>query len=228
MKKLMVIIGVLALATCAFAAKPVIELEEGPTTRISCDLTNIVYDWNFAEGDHGFMPAICEDGATETWAYGADSAYGMVWATGLNGDYPSDAGDALVSPAFMVDASTQFVEVVHFYDIETNFDGCNLQVNGQVVEPLEGYDIPEISTSTTYYAYCVDLLPGYTGHNLTDFITTCFDLNAFMGQEVALEFTFGSDSSVTYPGWYLAQVMVGANVVGIESTSMGSIKALFR
>jgi hypothetical protein len=228
MKKLMVVIGILALATCAFAAKPVIELEGNPTLRIACDLNSVVYDWNFADGDHGFVPAICEDTAVGTWAYGTDATYGMVWGTGLDGDYPSDAGEALVSPTFLVDPSTQFVEIVHFYDIETNFDGCNLEVNGQVVEPLEGYDVPEISTSTSYYAWCVDLEPGYTGHDLTGFITTCFDLNAFMGQDVALEFTFGSDSSVTYPGWYIASVKVGSSVVGVESSTMGNVKALFR
>lgn len=228
MKKLMVVISVLALATCAFAAKPVIELEGGPTMRIACDLNSIMYDWNFADGDHGFVPTICEDTAVATWAYGADATYGTVWGTGLDSDYPNDAGEALVSPTFLVDPSTQFVEVVHFYDIETNFDGCNLSVNGQVVAPIEGYDVEELSTSTSFYAFCVDLEPGNTGHDQTGFITTCFDLNAFTGQDVALEFTFGSDSSVTYPGWYLARVMVGANVVGVETKSLSNVKALFR
>ena len=222
------VIGILSLATCAFAAKPVIELEGGPTLRIACDLNSVAYDWNFADGDHGFVPYICEDGAVAAWAYGVDSEYGTVWGTGLNGPYQNNSGDALVSPTFMVDPSTQFVEVVHFYDIETNFDGCNLEVNGQVVAPLEGYTVEELSTSTSYYAFCVDLEPGFTGHDPTGFMTTCFDLVDFTGQEVALEFTFGSDSSVTYPGWYIARVMVGANVVGVEEQSMGNVKALFR
>jgi len=228
MKKLLVVIGVLALATCAFAAKPVLELEGGPTTRIACDLNSVMYDWNFADGDHGFMPTICEDGAVATWAYGVDGIYGSVWATGLNGSYPNNSGEALVSPTFLVDPSTQFVEVVHYYDIETNYDGCNLSVNGQVVEPLEGYDVAALSPSTSFYAFCVDLEPGNTGHNLNDFITSCFDLGAFTGQDVALEFTFGSDSSVTYPGWYLASVMVGSNVVSVEAKSFSTVKALYR
>jgi hypothetical protein len=228
MKKLLVVVGILTLATCAFAAKPVIELEGNPAIRIDCDLNSVMYDWNFADGDHGFVPTICEDGASAVWAYGVDATYGTVWATGLNGAYVNNAGEALVSPTFLVDPSTQFVEVVHFYDTETVYDGCNLEVNGQVVEPLEGYDVAELSISANYYAFCVDLEPGYTGHDQIDFVTSCFDLGAFSGQEVALEFTFGSDSSVTYPGWYLARVMVGSNVVGVETKTFSSIKALYR
>ena len=228
MKKLMVVIGILALATCAFAAKPVLELEGGPALRIACDLNAIMYDWNFADGDHGFVPTICEDGAAAVWEYGVDATYGTVWGTVLDGEYLNDSGEALVSPTFLVDPSTQFVEVVHFYDIETTYDGCNLAVNGQVVAPLEGYDLEELSPSTSFYPFCVDLEPGYTGHDQTGFITTCFDLADFMGQDVALEFTFGSDNSVTYPGWYFASVKVGSIVVVVEESSMGNVKALFR
>lgn len=228
MKKLMVVIGILTLATIAFAAKPVIESNARPAERIACDLNAVAYDWNFADGDHGFVPTICEDGAVPVWAYGVDAEYGTVWGTVLNGSYENNSGEALVSPTFMVDANTQFVEVLHFYATENNFDGLNLQVNGQVVPPLAGYDVEEISSSTTFYAYCVDMEPGFTDDLNPDFITSCFDLAAFMGEEVALEFTFGSDSSVTYPGWYLASVMVGANVVGVEAKSLSDVKALYR
>lgn len=228
MKKLLVVIGILVLTTCAFAAKPVIESNGSPATRIACDLNSIAYDWNFADGDHGFVPTICEDGGMAVWAYGVDGTYGTVWGTVLNGDYVNNTGEALVSPTYVVDATTQFVEVVHFYATENNFDGCNLSVNGQVVEPLAGYDVPEISTSTSYYAFCVDLEPGFTDDLNPDFIISCFDLGAFIGEEVALEFTFGSDSSVTYPGWYLASVMVGANVVGVEAKTLSDVKALYR
>ena len=69
----------------------------------------------------------------------------------------------------------------------------------------------------------VDMEPGFTDDLNPDFITSCFDLSAFIGEEVALEFTFGSDSSVTYPGWYLASVMVGANVVGVEAKSLTDV-----
>jgi hypothetical protein len=227
MKKLLVILAVLALTTAALAEKPVIESTSQPATRVSCGLTDIVYDWNFAESDHGFTTMMCDSEGEPVWAYGEDTEYGTVWGTVLNGEYVSDAGEALVSPTFTVDATTQFVEVVHFYALENNFDGCNLEVNGQVVAPIDGYDTEAISTSDNFYAWCVDLEPGFTDDLNDDFVTSCFDLSAFMGEEVALEFTFGSDSSVTYPGWYLASVQVGTSTVPVESKTFSDVKSLY-
>ncbi len=227
MKKLLLILGVLALTTGALAEKPVIESDGVATPRVACDLNNVVYDWNFADGDQGFTTMMCDTEGEPVWQHGTDATYGTVWGTVLDGEYPSNAGEALVSPTFMVDATTQFVEVVHFYSIENNYDGANLTVNGEVVPPLAGYDVEEISSSTAFYAWCVDGEPGLTGTGLTDFVTSCFDLSAFIGEEVALEFTFGSDSSVTYPGWYLASVQVGSQVVSTEASTLSDIKALY-
>jgi len=227
MKKLLLIVGVLALTTGALAEKPVIESNGVPAPRVACDLNNVVYDWNFADGDQGFTTMMCDVEGEPVWQHGADATYGTVWATVLNGSYVSNAGEALVSPTFVVDATTQYVEVVHFYATENIYDGCNLAVHGTVVEPMAGYDVPELNTSANYYAWCVDGEPGFTDDLNPDFITSCFDLSAFMGEEVALEFTFGSDSSVTYPGWYLASVQVGSQVVSVEASTLTEIKALY-
>jgi hypothetical protein len=228
MKKLLVIIGILAIAGIAHAAKPVIESDGTPLTRVECGLTAVVYDWDFATSDHGFTTMMCDTEGEPVWQYGADATYGTVWGTILNDDYVSNAGEALVSPTFMVDATTQLVEVYHFYATENIYDGCNLSVNGTVVEPVAGYDVPELSTSSNFYAWCVDLEPGFTDDLNPDFVTSCFDLGQFVGEEVALEFTFGSDSSVTYPGWYLASVKVGSATVATEPTSLSAIKALYK
>ena len=227
MKKLLLILGVLALTTGALAEKPVIESNGVPAPRMACDLSEVVYDWNFADGDQGFTTMMCDTEGEPVWQYGTDATYGTVWGTILDGDYVSNAGEALVSPTFMVEATTQYVEVVHFYATENVYDGCNLAVNGQVVEPMAGYDVAELSSSSNFYAWCVDLEPGFTDDLNTDFITSCFDLGAFIGEEVALEFTFGSDSSVTYPGWYLASVKVGSQVVATEASTLSDIKALY-
>jgi bacillopeptidase F (M6 metalloprotease family) len=195
-----------------------------------CGFTTVTYDWDFAVSDHGFTPMICEDGGQPVWAYGEEvtipGSPGYVWATGLNGSYVNNSGDGLMSPTFMVDGTTAFVEVDHYYDIETNFDGCNLKVNGTVVPPIAGYD-GTISTSTSYYAYCVDLQEGLTGHDEI-WRTDCWDLSAFEGEMVQLQFDFGTDSSVTYPGWYLAAVRVGGQVVPNEQTTWGSIKGMYK
>ena len=49
----------------------------------------------------------------------------------------------------------------------------------------------------------------------------------FFGEEVQLEFQFGSDSSVTYPGWYIGSVTVGGDVVGTEQMTWSTMKSLF-
>ena len=84
------------------------------------------------------------------------------------------------------------------------------------------------STSTNYYAFCVDMEQGWTGHDIMQSLD-CFDLSAFMGEEVQVSFDFGSDSSVTYPGQYLLYVKVGAaGSTPTEGTTWGAIKGLFQ
>jgi len=95
--------------------------------------------------------------------------------------------------------------------------------------PLGGYD-GTISTSTSYYAYCVDLELGFTDDTLNQWIVDCWDLSAYMGQTIQVSFDFGSDSSVTYPGWYLAYVKVGTTEMALptESKTWGSLKSLYK
>jgi len=222
------------LSTVAFAAKPVIESNGADLSRIACPFEVTTYDWDFNTGDHGFMPTVCDDtGGAPVWAYGMDTNFPdmNLWATVLDGDYPTDSGEALVSPSFMVDTSTNLVQIVHYFDTEFSYDGMNLMVGDVVVPPMEGYSDDELSDSTSYYAFCVDGQPGFSGHDLDEWvmITSCFDLAEFEGQEVALELQFGSDSSIQYPGWYLASIVVGGTQpVGNENSSWSSLKALYR
>jgi len=218
----------LLAATLAIAEKPTSELPQ--RDRLPCGLNTITYDWDFAQGDHGFTTAVCEANGLPSWEYGTESSIpgspGIVWGTVLNAPYESNTGDGLISPSFLVGIGTEMVEIHHYYDIETNYDGGNLTVDGVVVPPMVGYD-GVISESDSYYAFCTDLEEGFTGHDNT-WRTDCFDLSAFMGETVALEFDFGSDSSVTYPGWYIAWIKVGSVVVAEEEHSWGHIKGLYR
>lgn len=218
----------LLASTLALAEKPTTELPQ--RYRLPCGLNTVTFDWNFAQGDQGFTTAVCEPEGLPAWEYGNETTIpgspGMVWGTVLNGSYASNTGDGLISPSFLVEVGTEMVEIHHYYDIETNYDGGNLTVNGVVVPPMVGYD-GVISESANYYAYCLDLEDGFTGHDNL-WRTDCFDLSDFMGQTVTLEFDFGTDSSVTYPGWYIAWIKVGSLVVIEEGHSWGHIKGLYR
>ncbi len=227
MRALLTVLALVALTGVASADKPVQEVDQ--PTPVRCELTCIMYDWDFANDSHGFDPAICEDGGMAVWEYGTSNiagAPGDVWGTVLMDDYVNNSGDGLIAPSFTVTASSNMIEVDHYFDIETNFDGGNVTVNGTVVTPESGYTAT-ISTSTSYYAYCVDLEDGFTGHDAM-WRTDCFDISEWMGQDVVVAFDFGSDSSVTYPGWYLAAVRVGGEgMTPTESATWSHIKSMF-
>lgn len=234
MRTLLTFLCVLVLASAAAAEKPVIENPDPVTTRVDCPFDVVTYDWNFNDGDYGFTTDVCDPtGGEPVWAYGTETnlpGY-TVWGTVLDGNYPSNSGEALVSPMFTVGTATQYVQIVHYYDTEFSYDGLNLVVNGDVVAPMDGYDDDELSDSTTYYAFCVDGQPGFSGHDLDDWmlITSCFDLSAYLGLDVDLRFQFGSDSSVQYPGWYLASVQVGGfDDVATEPHTWSSLRTLYR
>ena len=74
----------------------------------------------------------------------------------------------------------------------------------------------------------MDLQPGFSGHDPTNFFDSCFDLSAFIGEEVQLSFQFGSDGSVTFLGWYIATVYVGSDVVATDGTTWTQVKGLYR
>jgi hypothetical protein len=228
MKILLTILLMVIIASVAWAEKPT-QPVDNTISRIECPLENVAYDWDFAESDQGFTTGPCDDGGLPCWEYGVNEAVwpDALWYTVVFGNYPNDAGESLISPSFVVDASAYLVEVWHGYAIEEGYDGGNLSVNGVVVEPLEGYPDEEISDSTGWYAWCVDGEPGFTGAGGLD-LYNCFDLSAFMGEEVQLSFDFGSDSTATEPGWGIGYVRVGSDVVTTDGTTWSAVKGLYR
>jgi bacillopeptidase F len=235
MRVLATVLGILALAGVALADKPPVSELYEPVDQ-SCNLVSVAYDWDFATGDHGFTTATCDPtGGLAVWEYGVSSQVpgytDPVWGTILNDNYPNNSGQGLLTPSFTVGSSSNYLEVYHYVHTESNYDGCNVKVNGTVIQPMVAYPAT-INTSTSYYAYCVDMQPGWTGNGSTGplgWLTSCFDLSAFMGQTIQVEFDLGSDSSVQYPGWFLAYVRVG----GLEPTltdspTWGAIKGLFK
>jgi hypothetical protein len=231
MRKVLVLMSLVALAGTAFAGDPPIDSIVVDRANDSCELTVVTYDWDFSTGDHGFTHQPCEAGAIDNWAYGVPTNPEVpinvaVWGTGLAGDYSNDSGSGLYAPAFTVTESAYLMEVSHYFDTENNYDGCNVSVNGTVIQPYTPYPAV-ISTSTGFYAFCVDMEPGWTDGPTTSL--DCFDLSAYMGQEVEIEFALGSDSSVSYPGWFIYYVKVGGQGgTPTEGTTWGAIKGLFQ
>jgi len=230
-RMLILLAGLLAAGGLAAAEKDPVTGEPPPPGRVSCDMA-VVHDWNFNDGDHGFTTTACDDDGAQVWVYGDlpnFPEFGAAWATNVGSNYPNDAGWGLLSPVFTVDASTMYMEMQHVYGIEPDYDGGNVKANGEVILPMDGYPVDEISAVDNYYAWCVDGQPGFsgfTGH--ADWVVSCFDLSAFLGQEVQLRFDFGSDATVNYPGWAMNYVRIGGNTVATDEVSWTELKRRYR
>jgi hypothetical protein len=216
MRAFCVLVGLLVLSGAATARNDERERPASPE-RVACELVGVTHDWDFSVGDQGFQVVDCDAGGIPAWQYGpTESIPGApprVWGTVLNGDYPNNAGGGLVSPPFVVTPESGRLEVYHCFDTEPGYDGGNVSVgvwpSSQIIHPIGGYNTSEISPGPLYNAFCVNGEPGWTGHDAT-WRLDCFDLSAYLGQEVRIEFDFGSDASVTAPGWYLGRVRVGS------------------
>ena len=229
MRYLLLVVLCCLVAGSALADKPAYENQA--ISRQSCNLLVTTYDWDFALSDNGFTMTSCDDDGAAVWEYGTTSyvagAPGTVWGTILEGDYLTDAGQALVSPSFLVDELSTLMEVQHYFAIENLWDGGNVTVNGQVISPLSGYP-GSVNIPGDWYAWCVDSELAFTGASGA-WVTSCFDLSAFLGQTIQVSFEFGSDDTYTDAGWYLASVKVGTNeITPAEAKSWSGIKSLYR
>ncbi len=161
-----------------------------------------------------------------------------VLGTIVNGDYVTNAGeiaivyaDTLHSPfRISVAENCWCMELCHWYDIETSYDGGNVKVSTdggmtwQLITPAGGYP-----GTTNSYPCAIPNEPAYTGHPPFAYIRDCFDLSAYDGMDILVGFFFGSDSSVTYPGWYIKWIKIGGEeFTPVEDTSWGAIKAMYR
>lgn len=222
----------LLLSVPALAQKTFYPTEPFDGVRVPCGLTSVTYDWDFATSDHGFTTAACDVDGNPTWEYGVttyvpDAPPGNVWGTVLEGDYATDSGESLITPPFTVDGTTFLMEVDHYYDAENLWDGGNLTVNGEVITPIEGYP-GLISVPGDWTAWCVDFEEGFTGLD-SGWLTSCFDLSAFAGQEIHVTFDFGSDDTFVEAGWYISAVRVGTDEpVPVDSETWGYIKSVYR
>lgn len=211
------VVGVLIAAAISIAAnQPTPEpVDLGTMQRVPCDFVSVAYDWDFSVNDQGFTTSTCDaTGGDSVWEWGTTSsvpgAPGAVWATVLDGDYPSNSGEGLLSPPFACNGDQDVMEIVAWVDIEQDWDGGNVTVNDTVITPVGGYP-----GTLNPDAYCVGGEEAFTGIVGT-WQHQCFDLSAYWGQTIQVRFDFGADSEVTALGWYLASVKIGDDFIPVE------------
>lgn len=145
------------------------------------------------------------------WEWGAPSSYGpggahwgeKCWATNLDGPYGNNANSPLYSRTYsLVEATSGTFNFYHYYSSQQGRDGGNVKISTDggstytLITPVAGYPTPSMGWNGE---------PGFSGTSDGWELVT-FDLTGYLGGDVKLKFTFGSDGSVTGPGWYIDDV----------------------
>ena len=187
---------------------------EGPGASASGVAGNASYENNFNTNNGGWVP----DPATGGWTWGAPTnpsapapySPPSYWGTGLTANYPNNACFKLtLSPGLVVQSPTARVEFWRWFNIESSWDGCNFFVsvdNGstwQLVTPTTGGYTGTTNTANT----CNPSQAAWTGIGTT-WTYVVIPIGQFVGQTPLFRFVFGSDGSVTYPGFFFDDMLI--------------------
>ncbi|MEF8816382.1 MAG: VWA domain-containing protein, partial [Salinibacter sp.] len=173
----------------------------------SADPFSVVYE----EGFEGEVSGWTVEG---TWAVGEPTSgpgggfeSSRAGATDLSDDYPNDSDARLISPSISLPEVSSSGEIrLHFrewYEIESGFDEGGVEVSTD-----GGSTWTQLSNRS----------------GSSDWRDTQVDLTSYAGEEVKIAFRFTSDSSITFPGWYVDDVQVSvdepdllsANITGLS------------
>jgi hypothetical protein len=180
-----------------------------------------VFDEDFEIDKGGFIPldTLWQWGVP---GYGADKAYSdqKLWGTALQGSYPVKTDAKLVTPFLILpEADNLILSFWHWMEAETDMVFPEYAYDGGIVElssdngiswtqiyPKQGY-----SHKISEFAEFSPFPPGtsvYSGQH--DWKEAVFDLDAYKGMTVQIQFYFGSDDDNDYPyaGWYLDNVAI--------------------
>jgi hypothetical protein len=191
-------------------------------TSLACGTGPIPWAWGLPTGGVTIPSTTC-DGVPLTNAL----------VTNLTGNYPVSKGEAAVVGPFQIYTGCRCLEICHYYDTESGYDGGNVKVSTDggttwtLITPSGGY--PGINTSTYYPNECTWNQRMFTGTSTT-FIRSCFDISAYQGQTILVGFFFGSESYLTSDrGWAIKWLKIGGTDISpVEGRSWGAIKALYK
>jgi len=180
-----------------------------------------IFEWveDFESSNGGFV----SDPVTGAWEWGvptsgpgAAHSGTQLWATVLAGPYVNYANWKLTSQDdYVANENNPIIFFYHWYDIETGWDGGNVKYSTDgttwlLLHPVGGYDgVASTANSGIPAESC------FTGHPAVwEAEEIIIPVNS--GQTFKLRFHFGTDGSVTYPGWYIDDLAgIGLTYVGI-------------
>ncbi|MCD6177020.1 MAG: carboxypeptidase regulatory-like domain-containing protein, partial [Candidatus Cloacimonetes bacterium] len=180
-------------------------VQDGQTTTVDFELEGYSY-WNDFENDDGGF--ISNNPAGWQWGIpsnGPSNAYSgdKLWGTVLDNDYPNEANFTVDSPEYyLIPSFNPILFFHHWYNIENSWDGGNVKISSDgglswsVIEPINGYTGTANSANPLYPE---EIFCGTSsGWEYVE-----FDLSSYIGQNIIFRWHFGSDSTVTYPGWFI-------------------------
>ncbi|UCG92575.1 MAG: hypothetical protein JSV97_02370, partial [candidate division WOR-3 bacterium] len=186
------------------------------------DATSVIFEWieDFESTNGGFVA----EPVTGAWEWGVPTSGPggahsgtQVWATILAGEYMNSADWRLTSQdQYVATMDNPLISFYHWYDIESYYDGGNVKYSTDgttwlLLYPVGGYDDEAYSGNSGIPAESC-----FTGHpavwELEEIIIPVSAAETFN-----LRFHFGSDGSVTYPGWYIDDLAsLGLGYIGIS------------
>ncbi|MCK4980468.1 MAG: hypothetical protein KAS62_08730, partial [Candidatus Delongbacteria bacterium] len=154
------------------------------------------------------------------WQFGTDAVVGSVsggdiWGTILNANHTDNSNSKLVYDLSAVPLEDNtLLTFSHWYQMEDGtapvaYDGGNVKIstdngnNYNVIYPLDGYT-HVISSGYTNPMPGEDAYSGDSG----GWISVIFDLSAYSGQNVLLQWQLGSDDLFNERGWYIDEIDV--------------------
>ena len=173
------------------------------------------YEEDFESDDGGYIAAggLWEYG-TPTNDPGAAHSGSYCWGTDLGGEYPSSADATLDSPEIMIpNGVNATLSYWQYYDTENYYDGGNVKVStdsGYSWTLLGTYQNPYPEDAASSGNSGIPGEPCFSGSS-GGWVEATFDLTAYAGETVMLRWHFGSDGSVTNPGWFIDDVLVAGN-----------------
>lgn len=169
----------------------------------------IIFSTDFDTNNCGFTAQGLDwEWGLPTWGPGSAHSGAKVWATQLDTNYSNSSNSKLDSPPISLGGLQEAkLEFWHWYSFEgsaTHYDGGNVKISldggpFEVITPEGGYDGTIYSTNAG-----IPNEEGFTSPSVGNFWQREeFDLTPYVDHEVVICLHFGSDGSVTYPGWYV-------------------------
>ena len=150
-------------------------------------------------------------GDNDSWEWGepasgpGEAASGdKVYATNLSGDYENSSDAILMMPPVDLPEGESYLQFNNWYNIENNWDYGYVVIS----EDQENWNV----------------LMTYTGE-AAEWAPAEVDLSEYAGKRVYIGFQIDTDFSVTRPGWYIDDVALSDESLGLDSENTGLIKA---